>query len=1541
MKGHAMFLKSLRALISKSAKSGGRADRRLAKRSQAAASRRICSELEMLECRELLSVSASCVPEPIDGDAGASGGSSRAALARSATVIRSLNYTQLGTLRADEAPMLTKKQLKSIPDAHWLSVIPGDARAAMSDTQVRTLNIRRVGLEFLTETQRLAITSKQLQSLTPHDFQFLSTAQIPLLSTSQIGSLDDAWSFGSLSDAARAALTITQIARLDMAAIPLRLLPSSVVALLTPPQLSAAHAHDDLLSLRYWDFDDLDATELPHLSPQQIATIPNGWWLGRIAEAARATLAPDQIQSLHIEDVGLDHLTGQQICALTPEQVAKVEYFDFDELNPGQVPLLTAEQIGTIPDGWWFGRMSDAERAMLTDAQVHALHVADVGIEHLTDEQVDELTDEQIGDVEYWDFRFLDGEQTPLLTAEQIASIPDGWWFGRMSDEAREALTADQVHALNIAEVGIEDLTNDQIDELTVEQIHVVQYWDFRFLDENQSPLLTVEQVASIPGDWWFGRMSDAARWALTTDQVQALNTAEISIDNLLAGQRDQLTVTQVQSLNYWDFEWLSAEQATHLTADQMKSIPGPWWFWRMSDTARAALSRDQLLSMDPHEFAHVMGLDDALAPPEHGDHQDDHPHDPPPPGPHPDDPAKRDEHLAVLALVPVEGATSVTIASGNWSDPAIWQNGRVPGRMANVVVSAGNTVTFDRIYTDPLHWVRVNGTLEFATNIDTQLLVDTIVVDPNGILHVGTADHPVVAGVAARIVIADTGPIDLHWDPGQFSRGLISHGRVEMVGENVTPFVALAQDPVAGDTQLTLVSTPTNWRIGDRLVLTGTNQWVDSEHTEDEELAITAIAGNVVTVDHALRYSHRTPAGFGLHVYVADMNRNVVVMSQNPAQNDRRGHVMFMHNPNVQVHNVGFYGLGRTDKRNPLNDPVFDEDGHLIENTGLNARGRYAVHFHRTGSLLSGTAAVITGSAVVDSPGWGYVNHDSNVIMEDNVAFHVVGASFVTEIGDEVGAMRRNLSIQTIGSGDGLEDRQDIFDFGHGGHGFWFQGPGVEVEDNISAGNPEAAFIFFTASNQAEFDARNLADPTLAAGRATLPVGTVPLRLVRGNIAFASRDGLETWFHLTSMNDGQSVIEDFTSWRTRGTGVFTPYTGNTTLRNVTVIGSTRHPSGTAFDRNNVTNNMTYDNVKAIGWEVGISVPVNRATVIRDGHFETLYAIWIDGAEDTIRTVDIEGDPEFVTLTDEQRRGETQYDIYLDGRIDMENRDLETLFSPDIVRLGTVRLNGLQVYYDKQAADYVPFPAGDSPAFIPPELIGKTNQQLWDAYGIAPAGIIAPSDAVRIDRINGLVGSRSTYLPQLELHSDKYTNELHDYQLVYVDGRGDLVTDPTRVNLREGWNLLTRSVQGHTRTFFVYGDVQAPTFQLDPDTDLRVNPKGLKFGFVVRGTVFDDSFGEMGFYKEFDDLEDRPILTRGNTRYILLEFTIRDLAGNFTLVKLELVVDPKAPVQPGTGQRDLPPREMPTTLLELLRYYLITGQTENMDLSEEQLRPSH
>lgn len=1486
--------------------------------------------------------------------------------------IRRLGYRNFQFLAPEQILHLSPEQVGTIPNQWWLERIPEDARAEFDGDQIRALDVYHVGLTHLTTGQVAEISVDQIQRLDRYSFQYLTAEQVPHLLPEQIATLSSSWWFGRMSEASRHALTGDQVRALNVADVGIAQLSAAQIA-----ELSV----DQIQQLGYRQFEHLNPSQAPLLTLDQVGSIRDRWWFQRIPEDVRAALTPEQIQSLNIESLGTNGLTPDQVAMLSAAQVRQLTYRYFEYLAPHQAPLLSAEQLDTIPNRGWFERIPESVRERFTADQVRQLPVDRIGLSALTDSQVAELSVEQIQQLNYREFEHLTADQSPHLTAEQLGTIPNRWWFERMSEEARAALTELQVQALPVERLNLYGLADAQVAWLTNSQIQSLYYRDFHRLSAEQIVLLTPAQISTIPNSWWFDDINEEVRFALTTEQVQALNVSRVSPTYISIRQRTELTPAQIASLSSGDLRYLNADQVQHITREQMASIRNRWEFERMSPEARAALTRDQLLSLSNvvfaqmnHQAAHSFAPDEDHGPmtadtttdghdhmdpaQDHTEHDDaattgmtdDGGHDhggnehggnehggADPNLPHPDDADKQHEHVAVFDLVPVEAATFVSIASGDWSDAGVWEGGLVPGDDAQVLIAADTTVTFDVIQYDAMNWVRVAGTLDWDIDDDTQMLLDTLVVERHGTLRIGTEDNPVEHGIAARIVIADDGTdIDTVWDPNQLSHGVVSHGTAEFWGEEVTPYVSLDTDPRRGDTQLVLDVVPVNWEAGQRLVLTGTaNNW---RHPQDEELEIVSIDGNVVTIDadsdedgiQGLEFHHLTPEGHDLDVYVANMNRNVVIMSENPAITQRRGHVMFMHNQRVNVNNVGFYGLGRTDKRNPANDAQF-LDGELIENTGLNQRGRYAVHFHRAGTSDDDSPGQVNGSVVVDSPGWGYVNHQSYVNMTNNVAFNVQGASFVTEFGDEIGSFERNLSIYNQGSGDGLEAREDIFDFGHGGHGFWLQGPGVEVVDNIATGARDSAFNFFTTSSEAKFLAVNLDDPQMAAGRDSVPVGTVPLKRVEGNTAFASRSGLETWFHLTHMNDGQSYIDNFTSWNT-SRGIHNPYTGRTTIRNATVIGRTDGrglQGGTAISRNNVTNQMTYEDVHIDGWRTGISVPVNRSTVIRNGYFAAETAIYIATTHDTIRTVDIEGAPEFATLTEQQLRGDDQWDIFMDGQISLKNRDLETYFSPDVVRLGTVRFNNHQVYYDKQAADFVPFTREESPEWVPDELIGLTNTELWEQYGIAPGGTIAPDDAVRVDRINGLVGTRAEYLPDLDIRSAKYTNELEDYELRYVNEHGDLVVDNTPTDLAEGWNLITREVEDQTRTFFVYGDLTAPEFRVTMSSEeLRVNPLGLQFGFVVHGRVFDDSFGDMSFRKRFNDLEDRPILTDDDgTQYIELDFTIRDLAGNATDVIVRVVLDPDAPIVPGTGQRPLPPREVPTTLAELLEYYFLTGET--------------
>ena len=185
-----------------------------------------------------------------------------------------------------------------------------------------------------------------------------------------------------------------------------------------------------------------------------------------------------------------------------------------------------------------------------------------------------------------------------------------------------------------------------------------------------------------------------------------------------------------------------------------------------------------------------------------------------------------------------------------------------------------------------------------------------------------------------------------------------------------------------------------------------------------------------------------------------------------------------------------------------------------LVPGTGTNPRGRYAVHFHRTGLDPHHGEAMIRGSVVTGSPGWGFVNHSSKVLMEDNVGYDVDGSAFVGEAGDEAGVMRHNFALRSVGSGDPLNSRVLVADFGHQGHGFWLQGNGVEVVDNVVAGQAGPGIVFRSLGllqsgiGETRCPASLLANPRWAGDEPEVSVRHVPLSRFTNNAIYAETAG-------------------------------------------------------------------------------------------------------------------------------------------------------------------------------------------------------------------------------------------------------------------------------------------------------------------------------------------------------------------------------------------------------------------------------------------------
>src|SRR5262245_9274410 len=84
---------------------------------------------------------------------------------------------------------------------------------------------------------------------------------------------------------------------------------------------------------------------------------------------------------------------------------------------------------------------------------------------------------------------------------------------------------------------------------------------------------------------------------------------------------------------------------------------------------------------------------------------------------------------LAADAPVPGKEETPVirTARSGDWSAPATWEGGKVPGANARVLIRAGHRVVYDVHSEQLIRGLNIAGTLHFATDRDTRLDVGLV----------------------------------------------------------------------------------------------------------------------------------------------------------------------------------------------------------------------------------------------------------------------------------------------------------------------------------------------------------------------------------------------------------------------------------------------------------------------------------------------------------------------------------------------------------------------------------------------------------------------------------------------------------------------------------------------------------------------------------------------------------------------------------------------------------------------------------------------
>ena len=787
------------------------------------------------------------------------------------------------------------------------------------------------------------------------------------------------------------------------------------------------------------------------------------------------------------------------------------------------------------------------------------------------------------------------------------------------------------------------------------------------------------------------------------------------------------------------------------------------------------------------------------------------------------------------LDLLPTNEATHVVANSGNWTAASTWQGGDIPSNLAKVLIPSGMTLTVDSEISTRIKTIRIQGKLTFSTTANTALNVETIVQDVSGELEIGTMANPVSSNATCTITIIDEGNININ--SPQWEKGFVLLGKTTAYGAEKTSWLPVADNPSSGATSITLASAPSGWQVGDRIVITG----VDPVDASSDELAtIQSISGSTITLSSSLTKSHVPPAT-DLKVHVANLSRNIVITSESPTSNSGRdrGHIMFMHTLDVDFNYVRLHKMGRTRKDVQVDDWFIneedDEEEEFITGPKTNIRGRYSIHFHRGGVNQSSSPAYVRGCAVEDDPGWAYVNHSAHVHFDNNVSYNVIGGGFQTESGDEVGSFTNNIAIRTVNPAYPLrlsapenapDTRESSQDFAFQGDGFWIHGGGVALSGNVASGCSGHGFIYwpeglielgfptetynntYVPSNLGLSNNINISEPGV------LATGWYPVQNFQNNEAYSATIGLATYYlHTTFFFDKadydpayiaglHSTFDGFTAWNIDQQGIQLNYTERVTFKNIRLLNADGDNStvGIWASHFRAQNKQIFEDIDIRGFGTGFALPSNGQVTLTCGTLINGTNFYIPSVKKNYRDMILHGlstasDPAF----------SNPIDIRMDASFTNPDNKFPAYFLlPDKIILDYGSYSNQRLYFDEQAASYIPLPSDSEPytifdeeRYILGQFATKSNQQLQNDYNMSFGGSLLPADAINDP---GILGGKirawqneSMNVPKcIEAAADPDLEELND---CISSSSGNLVaaTLPSYVHPTES-NCLTTNV---------------------------------------------------------------------------------------------------------------------------------------------------
>jgi cell migration-inducing and hyaluronan-binding protein len=503
---------------------------------------------------------------------------------------------------------------------------------------------------------------------------------------------------------------------------------------------------------------------------------------------------------------------------------------------------------------------------------------------------------------------------------------------------------------------------------------------------------------------------------------------------------------------------------------------------------------------------------------------------------------------LVVSAFAVVQAQKAGSPAAGRWSDPATWPDKKVPAKDDVVTIEKGRNVILD-VSPPALRSVTINGKLSFADTKDLELTTEWVMV--HGELEIGTEARPHTRKATITLTdnVKDEDMSGVGGTSDRSDRGIMMMGgTLSLHGNRTNSWTKLSKTAEAGSNSIEVLNAA-GWRVGDEIVLAST----DFDPRQAERRTISAIKGNVITLDKKLDFMH-----FGKITFDVDergevglLTRNIRIQASADAeQSFVGGHVMAMGASKMFVEGVEFHRMG--------------------QNLTL---ARYPIHWHLIGDAKG---QYIRNAAIHDTYNRCVTVHGTNNLqVENNVTYNSVGHCFFLEDGIETGNQYiRNLAIQTKCHTSKPCDPTNLAPFGANSDGlnfkttgqdskdvlipsdntvssFWITNPDNIYRDNVAAGSDATGFWFaFPEHPTGKFEGTEIS-------RATWPRRT-KFREFKGNVAHSNFDGfmgdrapradghfaVGGYISLVNPADAnsaqvESVVEDFTSYKNRNSGIW------------------------------------------------------------------------------------------------------------------------------------------------------------------------------------------------------------------------------------------------------------------------------------------------------------------------------------------------------------------------------------------------------------------